>query len=283
MAKGRTPILIYFDRTALLIFPDIANQLAETVNSESILNAVFLPATVTSESLTDDTVIVVDVLRATTTIISALANGAAQVLPQPSIEAAREAYAGMNGDALLGGERQGQIVDGFTNGNSPVEYTSEVAAGKTLILATTNGTVAMEHCRQAKRVLIGAMVNLQAVAEAVLHEPKVTVMCSGTDRVITSEDIIFAGAMIDRIRSVRQSAGVEPGKSTDTAQIATNHWLRTKAEVDNGKPLADFFRNARGGINLVRIGLDHDIVFASQIDSLPHVPKLCKESWSIKL
>ena len=104
MAKGRTPILIYFDRTTHLIFPDIANQLAETVNSESILNVVFLPATVTSESLTDDTVIVVDVLRATTTIISALANGAAQVLPQPSIEAAREAYAGMNGDALLGGD-----------------------------------------------------------------------------------------------------------------------------------------------------------------------------------
>jgi len=186
----------------------------------------------------------------------------------------------MNGNALLGGERQGQIVDGFTNGNSPVEYTSEVASGKALILATTNGTVAMEHCRHAKRILIGAMVNLQAVAEAVLHDPKVTVMCSGTDRVITSEDIIFAGAMIDRICSVRKAAGVEPGKCTDTAQIATSHWRQTSAEVDSGKPLADFFRTARGGINLVRIGLDHDIVFASQI---PHVPKLCKESWSIRL
>ena len=253
------------------------------MKSESVLNAVFLPSTVTPESLADDTVIVVDVLRATTTIISALANGATQVLPQPSIEAAREVFAGMNGDALLGGERQGQIVDGFTNGNSPVEYTAEVASGKTLILATTNGTVAMEHCRQAKQILIGAMVNVQAVADAVLHEPNVTVMCSGTDRVITSEDIIFAGAMIDRIRSTREAAGIEPGKPTDTAQIATHHWLQTKAEVDNGKPLADFFRNARGGINLVRIGLDHDIVFASQIDSLPHVPKLCQESWSIKL
>jgi len=248
-----------------------------------VLNAVFLPATVTPESLADDTVIVVDVLRATTTIISALANGATQVLPQPSIEAAREVYAGMNGDALLGGERQGQIVDGFTNGNSPVEYTSDVAAGKTLILATTNGTVAMEHCRQAKQVLIGAMVNVQAVAEAVLHEPNVTVMCSGTDRIITSEDILFAGAMIERIRSVRESAGIEPGKSTDTAQIAMNHWRQVQTEISADKPLADFFRTARGGINLVRIGLDHDIVFASQIDSLPHVPKLCKESWSIRL
>lgn len=253
------------------------------MKSESVLNAVFLPATVTPESLSDDTVIVVDVLRATTTIISALANGATQVLPQPSVEAARGVFAEMNGNSLLGGERQGQIVDGFTNGNSPVEYTSEVASGKTLILATTNGTVAMEHCRQAKQVLIGAMVNLQAVAEAVLHEPKVTVMCSGTDGVITSEDIIFAGAMIDRIRETRETAGIEPGQLTDTAQIATNHWQQTQAAVTNGKPLADFFRNARGGINLVRIGLDHDIVFASQIDSLPHVPKLCITTWSITL
>jgi 2-phosphosulfolactate phosphatase len=253
------------------------------VNAESVLNAVFLPATVTPESLADDTVIVVDVLRATTTIITALTNGAECVLPQPSVDAARQAYAGMNGDALLGGERGGRIVDGFTNGNSPVEYTPEVAAGKTLILATTNGTVAMEHCRQAKQVLIGAMVNVQAVADYVLDEPKVTVMCSGTDGVITSEDIIFAGAMIERIRSTRQAAGIEPGKSTDTAQIATNHWQQTQAAIAEGKPLADFFRNARGGINLVRIGLDHDIVFASQIDSLPNVPKLCTKVWAIRL
>jgi 2-phosphosulfolactate phosphatase len=253
------------------------------VTPESVLNVVFLPSTVSPESLTEDTVIVVDVLRATTTIISALANGASKVLPQPSIEAAREVYADMNGDALLGGERQGQIVDGFTNGNSPVEYTSDVVADKTVILATTNGTVAMEHCRQAKQILIGAMVNIQAVAEDVLHEPKVTVMCSGTDRIVTSEDILFAGAMIDRICSLRKSAGIDPGKVTDTAMIAVNHWKQTKAEVENGKPLADFFRTARGGINLVRIGLDHDIVFACQIDSLPHVPKLCQDSWSIKL
>ncbi len=256
---------------------------ANIVKSESVLNVVFLPATVTPQSLSDDTVIVVDVLRATTTIISALANGATQVLPQPSVDAARRVFAGMDGTSLLGGERKGRIVDGFTNGNSPVEYSTEVASGKTLILATTNGTVAMEHCRQAKQVLIGAMVNLQAVAEAVLHEPSITIMCSGTDGVITSEDIIFAGAMIDRIRSIREAAGIEPGKLTDTAQIATHHWRQVQFQIASGKPLADFFRDARGGINLVRIGLDHDIVFASQIDSLPHVPKLCTESWSIRL
>jgi 2-phosphosulfolactate phosphatase len=251
--------------------------------TDSTLNAVLLPATVTPESLSGETVIVVDVLRATTTIVSALANGATAVLPQPSVEAAKAAFAKSNGNTLLGGERQGKIVDGFTNGNSPVEYNASVAEGKTLILATTNGTVAMERCRQAKQVLIGAMVNLQAVAEAVLHEPNVTVLCSGTDGVITSEDVIFAGAMIERIQLVRSEAGMDPGQYTDTAQIAANHWTEVKQAVASGKPLADFFRNARGGINLVRIGLDHDVVFAAQIDSLPHVPRLCLKDWVIQL
>jgi len=253
------------------------------LNSDFVLNAVLLPATVTPESLADETVIVVDVLRATTTIISALANGATAALPQPSIDAAREVFAGMKGNALLGGERRGKIVDGFTNGNSPVEYNASIADGKTLILATTNGTVAMEHCRQAKQVLIGAMVNLQAVAEVVANEPRVTVLCSGTDGVITSEDVIFAGAMIERIQSVRAASGAEPGQCTDTAQIATNHWDQVQQAVATGKPLADFFRNARGGINLVRIGLDHDVVFAANIDSLPHVPRLCTKEWAIRL
>ncbi len=124
-------------------------------------------------SLSGKTVIVVDVLRATTTIIHALSNGATQVLPQPSVESARTAFADCDGSALIGGERGGKIVDGFHHGNSPIEYTSEIIAGKTLILATTNGTVAMERCRAANRVLIGAMINVGAVAELVKNEPAV--------------------------------------------------------------------------------------------------------------
>ena len=76
---------------------------------------------------------------------------------------------------------------------------------------------------------------------------------------------------------------MDPGQYTDTAQIAANHWTEVKQAVASGKPLADFFRNARGGINLVRIGLDHDVVFAAQIDSLPHVPRLCLKDWVIQL
>jgi 2-phosphosulfolactate phosphatase len=252
------------------------------VKTNPILDVAFLPSLITPESLAGQTVIVVDVLRATTTIIHAMANGCKQVLPQPSIESARKCHAEQTEPSLLGGERNGKIVDGFHNGNSPVEYTRDVIEDKTLILATTNGTVAMETCRQADRVLIGAMVNIDALTKEVLHSERVTVLCSGTDRFITSEDVIFAGALMESILKHRTSSE-ENTQLTDSATIAMNHWLEVSRSVANGeRQLADFFRNARGGINLVRIGHDPDIVFASQIDSLPIVPELDLASWTIR-
>ena len=246
------------------------------------LDVVLLPDTVTPESLAGKTVIVVDVLRATTTICTALKNGCHSVLPQPSVEAARQAHAEFVGDALIGGERGGKIVDGFHSGNSPLEYTSEFISGKTLILATTNGTVAMERCRQADRVLIGSMVNLGAVAKAVEDVAQVTVLCSGTDRIITSEDVLFAGAFMDRLILYRTESNKPIGTLRDTTKLAVDHWSATKHAIENGKSLANFFRLAQGGINLVKIGHDADIVFASQIDTVPVVPELDLTAWSIQ-
>ena len=258
-----------------------------TSNPSQILDVALLPSLIEPESLSGKTVVVVDVLRATTTITNALHNGAEKVLPQPSIEAAHAAHAAQTGEAILGGERGGQIVDGFHNGNSPVEYTPDVIANKTLILATTNGTVAMERCRSAERVLIGAMVNLKALTDVLIDHPLVTVVCSGTDGWITSEDVLFGGALMESLVQARTAAGKSVGKLTDTASIALNHWQNTKRNVDDASgsagSLADVFRNARGGINLVRIGHDPDIEFASQIDKVPVVPELDLEKWSIRL
>ena len=252
-------------------------------STNRVLDVAILPALIKPESLSGQTVIAVDVLRATTTIINALHNGCKQVLPQPSVEAARETFQSFEGKALIGGERQGQIVDGFHNGNSPIEYVPDVIADKTLILATTNVTVAMEHCRNADRVLIGAMVNIGALAKLIEDDPTVTVVCSGTDRFVTSEDVIFAGALMDRLIENRTAANKPVGQLTDTATIAVNHWRSVNQEIRNGKLLADFFRNAKGGINLVKIGHDLDIIFASQIDALPVVPELDLKTWSIRL
>ena len=239
-----------------------------------------LPAA--AEPLDRATVVVVDVLRATTTIISALSNGAKEVLPQPSIEAARAAHRQIGDGSVMGGERQGKIVDGFQHGNSPLEYTADAIKDKTLILATTNGTVAMEVCRSADRVLIGAMVNVDAVAEAVYQCERVCVMCSGTDRIITREDVCFAGLLLDRAIEKRTKKGLPPAFLTDAAHIAIDHWRSVETQVAAGKPLADFFRTARGGVNLVRIGHDADVVFAANIDTFNHVPELDLQSWRIR-
>ncbi len=261
----------------------IASTPSQTSSVTTTLDVALLPSLVEPDSLAGQTVIVVDVLRATTTIINALSNGAEQVLPQPSVEAARATHQAFDGTALIGGERGGKIVDGFHQGNSPIEYTADVIAGKTLILATTNGTVAMERCRAAKRVLIGAMVNIEVIAQLVKNDLAVTVLCSGTDGVITSEDVLFAGAMIQRIIETRNANAIPVGLIKDSAMIALNHWNSTQREITAGAPLADFFRNARGGINLVKIGHDPDIVFASQTDVIPVVPELDVEQWSIRL
>ena len=246
-----------------------------------VLDVALLPSLVSPESLAGQTVIVVDVLRATTTIVSALYNGCTEIMPQPSVEAAREAFRQFQGDAVIGGERGGQIVEGFHHGNSPIEYTSSTIQDKTLILATTNGTVAMEHCRAADRVLIGAMVNLDAVAQQIKQDSRVTVVCSGTDRCITSEDVLFAGALLERLIAIRTESSQPIGQLTDMASIALSHWRTTRQELDRGKPLADFFRNARGGLNLVKIGHDPDIVFAAQIDTFDLVPELDLQRWII--
>ena len=258
--------------------------MTENADPCPILDVALLPSLIAPESLAGQTVIVVDVLRATTTILHALKNGAQCVLPQPSIEAARSAHATVvaeQGEAVLGGERNGKIVDGFQHGNSPLEYTEAAIKDKSLILATTNGTVAMEACRSADRVLIGAMVNVDAVAEAVYGCERVCVMCSGTDRIITSEDVCFAGLLLQRVIEKRAKQGLPEAFLTDAAHIALDHWMAVETRVAAGKPLADFFRTARGGVNLVRIGHDADVTFAANIDTFVSVPELNLETWRI--
>lgn len=250
-----------------------------STDSPARFDVALLPSA--AEPLDGTVVVVVDVLRATTTIISALANGAREVIPQPSIESARESYQRIGANSVMGGERQGKIVDGFHHGNSPLEYTPDAIEGKSLILATTNGTVAMEACRSADKVLIGAMANVDAVADAVFDQDRVCVMCSGTDKIITSEDVCFAGLLAQRVITKRVDKNLPAPFLTDAANMALNHWVAIDKEISAGKKLVDFFRTARGGVNLVRIGHDADVEFAANIDGFDTVPELDLTSWTI--
>src|SRR5687768_3032349 len=120
------------------------------------LDVHFLPELTSPEELAGGVVVVIDVLRASTTITYALAAGARELIPCLEIDDARAAATKLPpAQVVLGGERQGLPIAGFDLGNSPRDYTPERVGGKTVVFTTTNGTKAMLQCRQAARVLIG--------------------------------------------------------------------------------------------------------------------------------
>jgi 2-phosphosulfolactate phosphatase len=242
------------------------------------ISVAFLPKLVNSDSLCGATVVVTDVLRATTTMISALANGALEIIPTPDISTALRLKSELGAEVVLGGERGGVIIPGFHQGNSPREFTPEVIGGKRLVLCTTNGTVAMESCRGADQVVIGAFVNLGAVVQCVASIPRLLIVCAGTDGQITGEDVLFAGALIERLQVGNASMELD-----DQAQIAVGWWQAAKQRISAGEPLAKFLGQGLGGRNLLKLKYDDDIQFCAQVDILPHVPQLDLAQWSIRL
>jgi 2-phosphosulfolactate phosphatase len=223
--------------------------------------------------------VVIDVLRASTTIATALAHGAAAVRPVADLAAARALAAGLGEGTLLGGERGGVRIPGFDLGNSPREYTPDRVAGRTIVITTTNGTAAVDACRDAREVLVGAVVNRAAVAEAVRRlaasagGDQVHLVCAGTDGDITAEDVLAAGAILD-------AAGVEErGDTLDEAAVAARaFYRRVAASPLPEEALVAEFRRSPGGSNLVALGMEADLPVAAAIDSLMVVPRLDRAS-----
>src|SRR4051794_31619088 len=158
--------------------------------SESDRPVVFvhlLPSLIPPGALKGSVAVVVDVLRATTVMVHALAAGAEAIVPCSEIaEARRIALEHPAGSTVLGGERQGLPIEGFDLGNSPDEYTPEVCGGKTVVMTTTNGTRAILASLEAERVLVAGFVNLRATVDALsvnvlkVHALPMHIICAGT-------------------------------------------------------------------------------------------------------
>jgi 2-phosphosulfolactate phosphatase len=250
------------------------------------LHVHLLPELTTPEELAGGTAVVIDVLRATTTITAALAAGAKQVIPCLEVEEARAAAANLAaGECVLGGERGGVRIDGFDLGNSPGEYTPRSVGGKTLVFTTTNGTKAMRRCAAASDVLLGAFVNFLAVARALsATRAPIHLLCAGTDGRITREDAALAGSLVYLLTFAA------PGEFelNDQAALveAVGEDLLAAALVKEDHELAvrnvrAALRNSQGGRNLTALGLEADIDQAAQIDRYDFVPRLDVASWSI--
>ncbi|MEC9003613.1 MAG: 2-phosphosulfolactate phosphatase [Planctomycetota bacterium] len=228
-----------------------------------------LPSLVDPAELADRTVVVIDVLRATTTITTALAAGAAGIIPCLEVEAAREQAQQHPAPVLLGGERQGKKIEGFDLGNSPAEYTSTAVRSRTILFTTTNGTRALDRCQQAARVLIAGFVNLSAVARHLKVETPIHLLCAGTDGKVSLEDSLLAGALVDRL--IQQAK--EPLPINDQACIAQAAWHQASQGAAN-TPWLSLLEQGLGGQNLARAGLAQDIPICAAMDTCTVVPEL---------
>lgn len=159
------------------------------------------PALLHLYDLDNSLVVIIDVFRATSTIASALYNGAACVIPVDSIPQAIAISEKTGG--IAAGERDGKLAEGLQYGNSPMEYTREFISGKTLVLTTTNGTrlLHMALANGADTIVSGSFPNLSAVSDFLLREnKKVVLACAGWKDRFNLEDTLFAGAVISRVK-----------------------------------------------------------------------------------
>jgi 2-phosphosulfolactate phosphatase len=240
------------------------------------IDVFLLPSLAEPEQLAGRTCVVIDVLRATTTIVHALAAGATQVVPSLEVDEARRLAREIGPSAVLGGERAGGKIAGFDLGNSPAEYTRASVGGKTLVFTTTNGTRALVRCKSANRVLIGAFVNFSAICSELAAADQISLICGGTDGEVTREDALLAGALV--VELTRSG----PAALNDQAELAADAW-RTAVRMLTDRPLGMTLRDSRGGRNLIGIGHENDIDLAAQIDRFDIAPELDLAAWRIRL
>ena len=220
------------------------------------VDVVFLPALLRPEHLAGRAVVVLDVLRATTTMIAALAAGVKEIHVFEDLESAVRGKQHAEPSALLCGERDCVAPPGFDLGNSPRAFDAAMHSGRTVLMSTTNGTRAIAATRTAAETLIGALTNASAVAHYLAQrQMDVTLLCAGTAGQIATEDIIGAGAIVHGL----QTADIEP--KSDAVDIA----LRLFESSEND--LRGVLRTSRGGRNVIAAGLEPDIDFAANLNS----------------
>jgi 2-phosphosulfolactate phosphatase len=254
----------------------------------SQVNVYALPTLATPTDLLGATAVVIDVLRASTTIVHALEAGATEVIPCLEVDDARRvaAEAGDAAEVVLGGERQAVRIEGFDVGNSPSEYTPYSVGGRRVAITTTNGTRAILAARPAERVLIGAFVNVSAVCHELLHAERIALICAGTAGQYSRDDVLFAGLVVDWL----QRRGGLIYQLNAQATTARENWATAfPGPLDLGEAgltperLAAELRTSAGGQNLVAAGLEADLLDAARIDRFTSVPELDADQLRIRL
>ncbi len=225
---------------------------------ETILSPLELPA-LARRDLSDTSCVVFDILRATSSFVTALHHGAEAILPVCEISQA-VARRQQQPEVLLAGERDGIRIRAaqsggvdFDFGNSPREFTPEKMRGKTIVSTTTNGTRALAACADAKLIMAGSFLNLSATAKFLtrLQPAEVLLVCAGTGEDVAREDVLAAGALAELLA----------GEPADATEIARQYFLRAKID------LAAAIAGSTNGRRLLGLPeLRADVAFCSQRD-----------------
>ena len=219
---------------------------------------------VLNKELRSTQAVVIDTLRATSVMITALNNGCRQVVPTIEIDEAMRCKRTMpEQKVLLGGERNAVIIPGFDLSNSPQEYTREIVKDKVLVLTTTNGTAAIHRAASAKRVLIGAMINASAVARKLMEEgDHTTIICAGTRQKFSLDDIFTAGCIISKLRGLGAEINLD-----DLGFASERMYLQYKNDWHA------LVQNAAHYKILVDCGYADDVAYCMQEDAVDIVPE----------
>lgn len=195
------------------------------MNKKPSLYTSLSPALLHLYDISNSIVVVIDILRATSTITAALNNGAKEVIPVDSVSRCIEI--GKQIDGITAGERDGKIAEGLSYGNSPFEYPESFIKGKTLVLTTTNGTKLLHMAldKGAKEIVIGAFTNLSSVCNHLIAMKKnVMLACAAWKDRVNLEDTLFAGAVVSRIKE-------HFDVSCDSSHMAESLYNTAKADL----------------------------------------------------
>ena len=207
--------------------------------------------------------VVIDVLRATSSIVAAMSAGVPYIVPVATVEAATRLAAdfAQQGGCYLGGERNKLPPPGFDCGNSPLEYL-QLSSEKPVVFTTTNGTRALNRVIDSKEILVGSFGNAAAVAQALVTSPEdILLVCSGTLGQIAAEDVLCAGLIIQEMQN-RATVLL-----SDAARIALASYQRVAGN------LTEYLLQTRSGQGLSQLGLRHDVLHAAEVNYSSVVPK----------
>jgi len=225
------------------------------------IDIALLPQETKGMDLSDTVCIVLDIFRATTSIVTSMSNGCNMMVPVLSFEDAQKIGAKME-SVLFAGERKSVRIEGCNLGNSPFEFCQETVQGKSIIMTTTNGTVAIKSTDGAYRTLIGSFLNAKAVCQqATTYGKDILIVCAGTDGLFSLEDALCAGLLV---QILSEGCGMVLSDSAYAAMLM--YAAGQGALVETGIV-------SRNGQRLRELNRIDDVEYCMQINTLTVVPQ----------